>query len=391
MIYLLAFILCILTDRVTPFYRKIFIGIVLIILCFGYTTGSDWVSYELYYTGNLPSAHFEEREKGFVLYTNFFKTFISDFWVFNAASKVFYMFALAYLLKFFTNKIGTAIAFGLVLSTMFMVINCPMRFMIGCSIFYIGARLALEKKWLKASLFLILSLTFHITIIIPILLLFSGRFYKVFFRLSKLQLILIILACAAISTLSGFYIFLFNNILDIIGLGMFKDGHYSFFSEGSLFNIGSLRNLVLALIIIKYKSLFAEIHNGKLIFFYTLTYFGIGFIMSPIPTAFRMIIFNSQLACVALVVIIYSHKNKLINYMSLPSVYTKKAIYFLLIILILKTTYGSYIYYPYTNSIPYIIMGHKSYTERSMYNKRIYQRDIGPIPENENNNNLEKI
>lgn len=388
MIYLLVFLLCFLVDRLKNHScQKIaFICFIGVVLCFGYTTGTDWRNYEVAYYNPYMDI-FLGWEPGFMALVHFFRKLDIDFWIFNALCKIFYLWSLTYLLSFFTNKIWSTVAFTLVFSTIFLVVNCPMRFMLSMAIFYIGVGLFIQKKIIIASLIGLIALSFHITIIIPILLFISGIIInEKFFNLHRYQLVILTFLALFVSTFVGLYQFLFNNLLSILNLDGLS-GAYGFFKKNALLNFGVLRNCLLCFIIIYYKEVFRSIKYGRLIFYYAVSFFWLDVLFHPIPTAFRLALFNSQFASIAIVLLLFLK----IGRWHIINIYLQKGIYFLFAILLLKSVYSSYAYYPYTNSIRYILTGHMSYQERADYNIRIFTRDIGPVKGVQRNNGEELL
>lgn len=385
MIYLLVFILCFIIESYNnknKIISTLCIYIVYLILCFGYTTGTDWPNYELYFNNEIYNTHFGEREPGLGILTTLCKYIISDFWLFNGLCKVFYLYSLTLLTSCFIKNKWTAIGFSLLFSSLFIIVNCPMRFMLATAFINVSASQLLNKKYLLSTIFGIIAFFFHITIIIPILFFATGFLYDKFYQLRKTILIILTIVFLIISNFIGIYQFIFSNVLSFIGLNIFSDSTYSIFNNNSIFSIGTLRNLLLLLFIIKYKELFSDTKSSRLIFFYAVTYFWMDVLFRPIPTAFRLSIFNSIMASVAIAYLI-SKKN--CNYIIVPKFY-RYAIVTVFSLLILKTAYGSYVYYPYTNSIPYILFGHMNYSERVVYNKVKYFESFGYSNTEENSN-----
>lgn len=378
MIYILGFILCLLVDKSkTKFTKYFFVICIFVIFCFGYTTGSDWISYEVYYLEPSQQGHFQEREPGFTTLVYLSKIFINDFWVFNGLCKIFYVCSLITFFGFFTKRKWTAFAFSLLFSSLFMIVNCPMRFMIASGILFWAYVFFISGKRYLGIIVGIISITFHVTMIIPILFILSGVIKDRFYSLNKFILCFVTFLALILSSFSIIYSFIFSKILNLIGLGAFSQGSYAFFNSSGLFSLGTVRNLAICIFIIYFKDIFKNIRWGKLIFFYAVTSFWLGFILNPIPTGFRLVIFNSQMVCVGLTMILYSMNQKIKYYGKI----LRSTIYLLFGVFIFKQVYNSYIYYPYTNSIPYIITGHLNYNDRVNYNKKIYSKEIGPVNE----------
>lgn len=113
MVYLIVFVLCLCADYYRNF-RILSILIIYIILCFGYTTGTDWISYELYYKYGIENAHFATREPGLGVLINLANYFTSDFWIFNGFCKVFYLWTLTRMISFFTHRVWSVVALTLI-------------------------------------------------------------------------------------------------------------------------------------------------------------------------------------------------------------------------------------------------------------------------------------
>lgn len=231
----------------------------------------------------------------------------------------------------------------------------------------------MKKRNLFASICFILAVSFHLTIIIPIFFYLTGVLSNRFFLIKKNHLVIITVLVIYLSTLSGIYHYIFSHVLSILGLDAFISGSYSFFTSDSVLSFGSLRNIILALFLIYYKDNFLGFKYGKLIFFYAITFFWVDILFRSVPTAFRLSIFNGIFACAALSLLLFTRIKKGIIVKNLY----KKGIIALFVIILLKTSYGSYVYYPYTNSIPYIIGGHENYFVRENYNKKKYSETFG--------------
>lgn len=389
MVYLIVFGICLLIDsykRKDKGFRLLLIGSVYIILCFGYTTGTDWPSYELAYQSGTAGAHFSEREPGLGFLISIFHPIIEDFWLFNGLCKVFFLFSLVSMISIFTSKIWTTIALSLVFSTMFLVVNCPMRFMLSCAFLFNAFRLFMKKRKIFACFIGFVAFLFHITIIVPILIIISGIFAHKFYRLKPIALYIITLLSLWVSSNAGIYSFVFAKVLSLLGLEVFSSGSYSFFNMSSPLNVGTLWNLALLVIIIKNKNKFEIINHGSLIFYYAITYFWLYLILRPIPTAFRLSVFNGEMACIAITILLSLRQKKRLI---IPKLY-KYGIYCMFSILLLKMGYSSYAYYPYTNSLPYIIFGHKKFSDRTHFNSDEYQKEFGYSEEN-NKDDLKEI
>ena len=137
---------------------------------------------------------------------------------------------------------------------------------------------------------------------------------------------------------------------------------YSGFSTEGFFSVGYIKEILLFLVILFFKEkLISSSEYGKMIFYYSCLYFILHGIFRYIPTGFRLNIYAGYYFVSALVIILSSSK-KIFAY----------AIYMLFGIILLKDVYSSYKYYPYSNSITYIINGHLPYSERSLHNPSLF-------------------
>ncbi len=149
--YFIFFGLCFFINKLTKhnnIVRTILIMALFAFLCFGYMTGSDWRAYEMDYMSKSFDRAIILGEMGFVHVSRFFSTFISDFWLYAGMMKCVYLLSLILLISVFTKNVFATIAIGFSNSLLFMLIDCPMRFMMALSIIFFGVYLFFgsEKK-----------------------------------------------------------------------------------------------------------------------------------------------------------------------------------------------------------------------------------------------------
>ena len=389
MIYLFCFLSCILIDNLKQRKLTIYhllIAIVGIILCFGYTCGSDWRHYELMYEDPRELDHYRSREFGFVLYFECLHTFISDFWITNAISKIFFLYALASFFKIFTKNNWTCIGVSFAFKTLFLVIDCPMRYMMAIAILLLGMKSFLRKKFYKYGLFAIIATCFQNTIIIVailnILLLYSDKLFKI----NRFWMITITIVFFIISRFDLLYLKMFNilgNILKISEGGDNRILFYAFFNlNGSIVSIENIWHLGLLLLIIWNKQIIAQSPYGKITVIGSWLYIILGYLLNPIPTGFRLSILLGFFFVLSIEALIRKGLKVWKKNYSLIST----SIVVWLMIIIGKDAYSIPAYYPYTNSIPYIITGHLPYEYRSNYNYKEYEKNIRKLPEQSTNN-----
>lgn len=384
MIYLACFILCILVDnlkkrRYTAYH--LLIAIIATILCFGYTCGSDWRHYEIMYNTPEELDRYRGREFGFVTYFEFLHLLIPDFWITNAISKIFFLYSLASFFKTFTKNNWTCIAISFAFKTLFLIIDCPMRFMLAMAILLLGMKSLLNRQLLRYGIFVVIAVVFQNTIIIiailNILLLYTDRLFEI----KKFWMLLITMIFFIISRLDFVYIKAFDMLGSLLNLSDSGDNRilfYAFFNlNGRLINIENIWHFCFLLLIIFNKALIAKVNYGKVIVIGSWLYITLGYVFNPIPTGFRLSILFGFFFVLGIQTLLHiGWRCWKRNY----SIISTSMIVWLMIV-IGKDVYSLPAYYPYTNSIPYIIIGHLPYEYRTNYNYEEYEKNIGTLPE----------
>ena len=376
MIYLFTFILCLLADKFfEKKYKPVFYIAVIwlyIFLCFGYTTGSDWRNYELYYNGSIPINSLKDSEFGFVWLVKFCKVLIKDFWVFNGIMKMIYLHSLLKFFSKFTNKRLTAVALSFCWYTLFMLIDCPMRYMLGTIFILYATTFLLDKRWILSIVFIMISLTFHNMMIVSVIMAIATILIgKRLTKINSIVLIGIFIVCQIISTMSHY----FDTLLLTMSMTDSFSGYADWYSEYTTQNyqtIGAIKNIVFFIVLILNRNLICSSPKGEYMFNGAYLYFTIGSILSMLPTGFRLAIFPGYFWVAAFTCIIYS-----IEYRKhILKRYIKYAFILLLGYQVISTVYSTYIYYPYTNSIPYILNEHIPYPIRSEYNIKEWDEEF---------------
>ena len=367
MIYILFFLICLCLDKYLKRNTKLYYIVaifVYIFLCFGYTTGSDWRNYEVVYNDELLLEKYAVLEPGFVLLVRAFNVITSDFWVFNALMKCFYLYSLLFFFSYFCSYKWTSLAMSFSFSSLFMLIDCPMRFMIAMGIFLFSCIAYLKGKYVWTTIFSLISVACHITMVVPILLLFSFRLAKSFSKISIFWLIVLYVLSFFLSKVEFIYNYIFNNILGVLGLAKFENSIYTVLNTDGLAILGAFKIFILFMLILLNKKNILKCENGYLIYYISCLYFLSFNILFSIPTGFRFGIFLSYFVSIALSYIL---RNKIYNNL-FEKYLCKKILIALLLITLYKDVYSTYKYYPYTNSIYYILTGHLPYNYRDSYN-----------------------
>lgn len=163
-----GFLLCLLKNNNKHIIRLFIISLTFI-LCFGYTTGSDWRNYEMVYSKLEVTDIWSNMvfEPGYMLYMSLFKILNVDFWIFWCLTKCLLFGGLIYTLhkNDFNHKMF-ALTFWLGLFGYYLFIDNPMRNLIAMTIFLFAITNFLNgQKWLSIVL-IIIAISFHITAII---------------------------------------------------------------------------------------------------------------------------------------------------------------------------------------------------------------------------------
>jgi len=330
-----------------------------IFLCFGYMTGSDWRNYEWDY--NYASRQNRAvSEFGFYLIFDMAKRLNIDFWLFSGIMKSLYLFAVIRLLKKLTPYYTSCLSICMVGSLLFMLVDYPMRFTVACTIFLFAVPYLFKHKILQFLLISSFGIIFHNTIAVTILFFLIGYYCSdKLIRTNKYFLSILYIAFA----------FVFSSISNVaiiqnLVTAFYVDNGVRDFSQNYLvedndafWTIGSFIQIFLSCFVIFVKDYFVG-GNWKQILKLSIVGSFFSRILLIVPSGFRLTIplgiFSS--------IIIVSYFYKCRHWLS----YVVIALYFLMLS---KSLYFSYVYIPYSNSIPYIItQKHLPYNERSQYN-----------------------
>ena len=174
-----GFLLCLLKSNNKYIFYRLFIISLTFILCFGYTTGSDWRNYEMVYS-KLDVTDIWSNvvfEPGYMLYMSLFKILNVDFWIFWCLTKCTLFGSLIYILhkSDFNHKLFV-LTFWLGLFGYYLFIDNPMRILIAMTLFLFAVTKFLDGKKKCSIVLIIIAVSFHITaIILPLYIKFLTR------------------------------------------------------------------------------------------------------------------------------------------------------------------------------------------------------------------------
>lgn len=366
--YCIFFFLCLYINKQKQLNGqsgKFLIACLFAFLCFGYMTGSDWRYYELDYQDNSYARSVAYGEWAFAYFCKFFHHLISDFWLFNGLCKILFLSALIKFFGTFTSNNYLALALSFAGNLLFVVIDCPMRYMLALTCILIAIRLLLnnptKRRKIFAYLFLAISLAFHTTSIIVLFILLTVPLSKVFCKIKPIYIVAIFSVFFFISSLSQVYDTILTRIVPLLSEDRFES--YMDVNTENLISIGRIKSIIYLFMILYFKKDILDLKYGKEIYYFACVGTILGPLLSNIPTMFRILIINGFFEDIALATIVANRSMKsfsqLCGYMIIMASF----------VVLCKNCRDNELYTPYSNSIPYIIMqNHLPYDYRASYN-----------------------
>ncbi len=384
--YIIIFFTLFVTDNYKYKNRGVYVFLVAciaIFFCFGYMCGSDWNDYEYYY--NHREFIGKDLEIGLNIVFRIFQFFNTDFWIVNSICKLFFFFVTINFYSLFTNRPFAVAGLGMVMTMCFMLISCPMRFMMAMAFFLLATKFYIERKRLYAFIFVIIASLFHM-FIIPVAIiavsaiLFCHSFSSIKTRwlvLFYLGLYILLMKTHVTDNLFNSFLFL---LLDSDELKAFALSYGDKFSISAFLSVGRLREIVSFLVIVNMRDSLLKNRYGHVIFYFAILSLFISPIIMGMSTMFRLNIFFYSFVDIALVIILYE------SFIKSRQLITLLRCVFISIIFVsmVRTITADYTFIPYTNSIPYIVSGHLPYSERLEYNKKAYMERTGHSYNNPN-------
>lgn len=370
LVYLVLLIVSFVPEFIPKFntnkYKLLVISIIGLVICFGYTNGSDWRYYEEFYNDIDLAYPFYEIpfEYGYYFLMLSFRYLNFDFWTFFIFTKiVLYIINIHFLLKYQKEHFYISFSIYIFLFGLSLYIDNPMRTLIASTIFLFSYK-HLEAGNIKTYFFIVLLASFfHI-----VSLLFITLYWLVRKRFGTQTLVISFI--------------LFNIILWIFDTGIknifaintgipFIDNKLNFyFADGASGNVYIENRIVSFGLIARYILFYFVLISRKHIeekfgfIFFNLIISGFFFyrlaIGIPIFERFELFVVIPFCVAISSTIISFKANSKLIYKLSL---------YLLMLVLMVKNITMDYKYIPYTNYLIYTIQGKKlSYDERSSYN-----------------------
>lgn len=371
-IYILVVLFCFACSFVkqTKFLESFAFIVIAIILCCGYTTGSDWRYYELeYYNGYNINYLVEPLYKAL---NNFFNYIGIGFWPFFIALKIFLLFLLFKAYKHFEIPLFFCIMIFIPILGLPLFVDNPMRNLIAYVIFAYFVRYIDSREFPKYLIGVVLAFLAHRTaiILLPLYFLYNVKIKK------SILLGLYILLCILLSSPQIIF-----SLLDIctktsvFGLGEkiqiyiddIQSNPMSIHLQFRLFSFGLAIRIILFLILLYFKErIQSTFKYGKLLYFLFICYMFFDRMALAANILMRLAIyFKIFFVCMAgYLLMTLSKRNQCI---------IKIAVCIGCIFWTINVVTGTWKYIPYTNYINYAIrcnFNFPSYKERSDYNFR---------------------
>ena len=354
--------------------KKLFLCWLFVFYCFGYMIGDDWRNYEVIY--NDPTSYkmlrfLTEPSSLFSFYL--FPKILPDFWLYLGLMKCLYLYSVIELSKKITPFWLSCVSIMTIGQLKFLLVDCPLRFMLALIFINIALSIFISnekrnfKYYLKLIVLLLVAVSFHNTcffyfLIIPFLH-HTSRIYRIKRSLLFLFYCLLLLLTSN-STLINSLVNTFSGIM--LNLSMNASDGYQMTDNSSLFTVGNLSQIFFFIIILFSRDkVGARNETIKSIYCLTIFYFFMCRLFLVVPTGFRM---PMALSVFYVVYLVHLLKNKL---------FSGKLIITYMLFAFISNTWNSFNMLPYSNSIPYIVFGHKPYDERYYYNFECYKERMG--------------
>lgn len=359
--------------------RKLYVVWLYVFLCFGYMVGTDWRIYESMYKTGMGLERYQTDPSSWFLFT-YVPFVIPDYWLFVGLLKCLYLYSTKWLAAKITDKWLSVLSILVPLQFALMLIEHPVRFTLAITIYNFAFYFIYEylmdpkngkiKKVLISFFLTIVSLSFHVVTIVYILLL---PVFLLSRKIVKINSVLLFLLYSVFIIITS-NLDLITNIkrMVILYMQLYMDiGDYETYEYDDTASVPiyyyAIKLLLFLLILLSKNIIVNKYKNGDKVFSLTVLYFFMQSFFSLIPTGFRFVVPLSVFYGVYIIYMITIKKTRLYAFILVS--YTLLSFGRLL--------WTNYDFIPYSNSIPYMILGHKPYKERFYYNLNEYKERTG--------------
>lgn len=362
-------------------YRNVYVVWLYVFLCFGYMNGSDWRDYEIQYEHIHSDIHYVTNEHAFYYLWYLISLVIKDYWVMAALLKAIYLTTVIKLTQKITPYWLATIGFLMPISLVFMLIQNPLRYMVALTVVNVAIIQFLNKKYYRFAILGVAAVFFHTSTLFFLL---ATPLFKLSKPISYTNRWILVAAYIIILYFSSNADLLNRILFSAIGMTMtmmegVKDYTISYALEDntSFYSIGSIINMMLfGVVLLLRDDVINKFENGRVIYGSVIIYSFLQRFCMMIPTGFRLVIpFGIFYAAYIVYALHFGKKLAWIFVLYFSLSYPRKL-------------WNSYDLIPYTNSIYYIVTGHKPYMERSMYHYQKYQERTGHTKEDNSRETL---
>lgn len=342
--------------------------LLMLFLCFGYMTGSDWRVYEEEYYGE-----FSVRlvEPGYMLLSNLFNRAGVNFWVFHILFKCLFFIVLMGFLRTYMNKQTDGMVphnqffCGLMLWVasfgFYMLIDCPFRNVISCMIMIPAFNCLFRKRYVLYYVLVLLAISFHYSAIVMLLLPVINVD-----NLSTKTLLVIYFAVLAAMAIGGTEL-----VLSMVSRALppILQDRILYYEEEygltSVFSVGLIPRLICLWGLLKYRAKIVEQYAyGNKVVSFCYFYLIISLIYYVFPVLFRSALFLAPFYIIGIVYALDSMKRTL----KIPVMVA----WFVVAMGVTFSTVRSPFYVPYTNILYHYVTGDMhDYGYRDNYNLRV--------------------
>lgn len=374
-LYFLIILLCFILDgkiRKNKAFYIIGCLIVVCFLCFGYMVGSDWRQYERDYDNDYYEWYLLAGEYGSYWVFKIFKDLGVDFWLFTGIFKIIYFSSILTLASQFTEKKWSVIGVYIIMNDLLaIIISCPFRNMLAITVANFAIVLFLRNKKILSAITLLLACTFHSVFIVTVAILLSYFLLnKIAIKITSFQYVLMYIGFYIIILFTPIFDMIYSYVIPIFSLTDMAELHGAENMKNFL-TVGNIKEFLLFVVLITFRDDILKLKGGSILFYFAM-FSALGFLLFKcLPVGSRFNIINKFFYAIVFSQIIFAKLSK-----SVKSYIPR----FVLVICFLSTFYSmyyTYLYIPYSNSIPYIITEHKPYAERYDYNYKAYQNRTG--------------
>lgn len=382
-----------------------------VFLCFGYMTGSDWRNYELTYKYGDGIDRFLSEPISWFIFTIFPKV-IPDFVLFMGVVKCFYLYSVYKLVSTITDRWVSVLAILIPFKLSFMLIQNPFRFMIALIFVNLAFRyyylyfLSPNRNKKKTAMVAVFGLTLvsvfvHNSCVVFLPLLLVSLLSPHISKINPFLLFVLYIVFSVFTSNLSFINELKENAIFFVQNYMEMSDYANYESEDNeaIWSVGNLLRFLFFFFILRSRNQICGLYeNGAIVYGFAILYLFLSRLLILIPTGFRLTL-PFMVFYVVVIIYMWMCKQKYKETLSLLSKssvdnysmswrlkrlgsYSYIPLFALVIITYSFLSFGkkawtSYDILPYSNSIPYFVVGHKTYEERSQNNLNAYQIRLG--------------